>query len=224
VQGWLRFTQDKKIRVLNDKGVVYETKTDHIPACIYPFHELAYNFAPKKEGNVKQYVVGMSNGDIKCYRMNQFDASVSWSITAVKSKSEPLFIRIFNLSGGKRSELIVARQDSQIEVYSCKENTANNLEFELIAWIDTTEAITGLEGCFFGAEQKPQMFFSCFSGKILGLTLQNEYRAGQDQSVQGKTEMARQIQGLKAEVEELEKRVANARSINETMGSVRVES
>lgn len=169
---------------------------------------------------MKQYVVGMSNGDIKCYRVNQFEASVSWSIAACKSRSEPLFVRIFNLSGGKRSDLIVARQDSQIEVYSCKEGTASNLEFELIAWLDTAESITGIEGCFFGAEMKPQMFIACFSGKILGLTLHNEYKSSEDQSLQGKSEMAKQIQALQAEVAELEKRVGNAKSINETLGSV----
>jgi hypothetical protein len=201
--------KDKKIRVVNEKGLVYEVKLDFNAHCCYPFNENAFNFIDKKQNGRKQLLLGMSNGEVRCYTMTQFDAKMDWTVkpTPDVSKAEATFIRLFKLSGSPKSDLVIARSDGVIEFYAQKNQEG---QFERISQCNISDTITGLEGAFFAGQ--PMLIVSTFSGKIAGISLKNEYQGAPiDDNSSIKAEQARQIASLKAEIAELEKKVALAK-------------
>lgn len=202
--------KDKKLRVINERGVVYETKLDHNAHCCYPFDENAFNFVNKKAPGNRQMLLGMSNGEIRCYNVNQFEAKQAWSINPLqqKSKAEAVIIRLFRLSGGSKSEVVVGRSDGQMEFYSQRDQPG---QFDLIAETSISDTITGLEGGVFNGV--PVLMASTFSGKIVGITLKNEYRGMEEVAAADnvKAEKEEKIRALKKEVEELEKQVEAAK-------------
>jgi hypothetical protein len=201
--------KDKTIRVLNDKQVVYEVKLDYNAHCFFPMSENAYDFVNKKEGGQRSLLMGMANGEVRNYMVNQHEAKLSLTIKPPSSgsKSEPVFIRVFRLSGKKKSEIIVARADGTLDVYSPKENPGS---YERIATTELKDGLTGLEGVFFN--DKPQMIVTTFSGKLIGLTLKSEFQGAADIAAPStaKADLLKQIAALKAEVEDLDGKVAKA--------------
>lgn len=209
--------KDKKLRMINERGVVYETKLDHNAHSCYPFDENAYNFTNKKASGTRQMLLGMSNGEIRCYSVTQFEAKQLWSINAsqMKSKSEAVLIRMFRLSGGSKCDIVVARADGNLEFYAQKDQPG---QFELIAQTSINDTVTGLEGSVFNGT--PVLMASTFSGKLVGVTLKNEYRGMEDVVATdgAKAEKERKISQLKKEIEELEKRVEAAKRTKQLEG------
>jgi hypothetical protein len=201
--------KDKKLRVVNEKGVAYETKLDFNAHCCYPYNENAFNFLDKKQPGRRQLLLGMSNGDVRCYTLTQFDCKQDWILKPDPnvSKAEAIFIRLFKLSGKSKSDLVVARSDGVIEFLSQK---AQEGQFERLSHCSISDTITGLEGAYFF--DQPMLIASTFSGKLIGISLKNEYQgAPLDENLAIKAEQQKQIAALKAEIAELEKKVANAK-------------
>lgn len=163
---------DKRLRMLNNKGLVYEVKMDSNVYCFYPFIEGAYDFVNRKEQGKRYMLMGMSNGEVRCYLVNQFETKLEWTIKPHngESKSEPQFIRLFRLSGRPKSEVVVVRADMTVDVYAA----ADHGNYEKVGTMKMESSITGIEGCFFSGY--PIMIVTTFSGKIIGLSLSSEYK------------------------------------------------
>ena len=156
-------------------------------------------------------MAGMSNGEVRCYSFTQFEAKLDWTIKAAlgSSKSEPIFVRAFRLSQGQNNDVIVARSDSTLDIFSQRPTKdSTNISWERIANIDISEAITGIEGAVFN--DRPMLIVSTFSGNLMGMTLRNEYTGVQEaQMIQvaplvPNVDLKKTIEALQADIQALE--------------------
>ncbi len=164
---------DKRLRMLNSKGLVFEAKMDSNVYSFYPMVDGAYDFANKRDPGKRYMLMGLSNGEVRCYQVSQFEARFEWTIKpqGKESKSEAQFIRYFRISGRDYPDIVVVRADMTVDIFS---NKGDLKTYEKIASTQIESSITAVECAYFSGVST--LLLTTFSGKVLGLTLTSEYQ------------------------------------------------
>lgn len=143
-----------------------------------------------------------------------------WKITPRNSKSGVIGINVFNFTKKGENDLIVARNDTSIEVYiNMAPKGSNNPIFELRGSIMIEESITNLESAYFGPIGKPEVIVTTYSGKVYGIT--DEESGGMEEIgdvVKMKKIEEKEVGVLEKKIQKLEQEVDKAYN-NQPMNS-----
>ncbi|CAG0887645.1 unnamed protein product [Darwinula stevensoni] len=191
---------DRTLRVLKGSNLLYEVGLEGRPTCL----TLAGGDGGDSGENV---LYGTQEGHIGMVSINKQCAILQWTIWDENHYGSVNCMDHYDLTGDGVKELIVGRDDGSIEVYSYEEGEKPVLKCSHMAG----ESITSVQGGVIGStEGYREIVAATFSGKVFGLSTCSPNLLYSRMSGDS-NEMEKHITALRAELEDLQAKVARER-------------
>ncbi|KAK7097977.1 BBSome complex member BBS7-like isoform X1 [Littorina saxatilis] len=192
--------QDRVLRVLQGSELLYEIEVPGPPMCL----QLAQNNGGD-EGNEVLY--GTSDGRVGLVQIGKLGPTHKWEMPNEKRNGGILCIDNFDITSDGTLDLILGRDDGQVEIYSFDEADEPVFRFGHTC----AESVTSVQGGVVSAAGYEEIVCATYAGWVLGLT--SEQQTKEIGSTQAKLDpMATQkISSLKGELDSLTTKVTSER-------------
>ena len=192
---------DRSLRVVRDSEVRYTAELPGPPTCL----QLFYNDGG--EGG-QQVLYGTADGKIGLMTLGRESPETGWVMEKEGGHAGVQCIDNFDVTGDGVRDLILARHDGSIEVYSYDDG--EDVEPTLKTTHNCGESITGLEGGVVGQQGYEEVVAATYTGKVFGLSsLPSGGAVAGGRRVS--QEAAARLAKLRSEVEELSGEVGKER-------------
>ncbi|XP_075738416.1 BBSome complex member BBS7 [Rhipicephalus microplus] len=192
--------QDRLLRVLKDSQCQMEIEVSG-PAtalCLY-----------QGDGGAagKDVVYGTSDGKVGLISIDKSPHAPVWEIENINGGGSITCLGSYDMTGDGVMDLLVGRNDGQVEVYSFKDSGEPLLRFSY----NCGESVTSVQGGAIGNARYDEVLVTTYSGWIFGLSAEHSEKRLDPDYLLISPESAQKILKLKEEVEQLEQKVARER-------------
>lgn len=140
---------DKTIRIVDGVNTAYTCMLPFAPSCLW------------MQSN-REVLIGSNNGTLGLVDLDRDQGNLLWSVQG--KNCEITGIYNYDMSGNGVDDIILSRNDGNIEVYSVLENREITLACECFVSEGVTSLVAGKP------QGLPEIFISTYSGKIIGLS------------------------------------------------------
>ncbi|XP_049268144.1 Bardet-Biedl syndrome 7 protein homolog [Rhipicephalus sanguineus] len=192
--------QDRLLRVLKDSQCQMEIEVSG-PATALCLHQ--------GDGGAtgKDVVYGTSDGKIGLLSIDKSPQAPVWEIENLNGGGSITCLGSYDITGDGALDLLVGRNDGQVEIYSFSDLGEPMLRFTY----NCGESVTSVQGGAIGNAHYEEVLVTTYSGWIFGLSAEHSEKRLDPNYLLISPESAQKIFKLKAEVEQLEQKVARER-------------
>lgn len=190
--------QDRLIRVLKDSQCQMEIEVSG-PATALSLHQ--------GDGGPtgKDIVYGTSDGKIGLLSMDRSPEAPVWEIE--NGGGSVTCLSSYDITGDGVLDLLVGRNDGQVEIYSFNDLGEPVLRFTY----NCGESVTSVQGGVVGSARYDEVLVTTYSGWVFGLSVEHAEKRLDPNYLLISPESAQRILKLKEEVEQLEEKVTRER-------------
>ncbi|KAF7270542.1 hypothetical protein GWI33_016498 [Rhynchophorus ferrugineus] len=199
--------EGRMIRVLEHARVTFSMEVENSPTVLHVF----------EDDDSKTILFGTSDGKVGILDVENLQGFQRWLISNDKNSSAITCIDSYDMTGNGSKNLILGRQDGNIEVYYV--NIYDPHDSAYLLFIESgTESITSIKCGIVGAAGYDEILAVTYSGRIFGLTTQatDVNFDGSTGSFIFTTDSSLKINKLKAEIEDLQSKLSKEREKYQT--------
>ncbi|XP_051915384.1 Bardet-Biedl syndrome 7 protein isoform X1 [Hippocampus zosterae] len=186
--------QDRVLRVLQGSELAYEVEVPGPPSVLE-----CYN----KDGG-EDILYGTTDGKIGLIHIGEGSAATKWEIDNDKKKGGILCLDAYDITGDGVRDVLVGRDDGTVTVYSFDSGNEPVLRFEH----SLSESVTSIQGGCVGKESYDEILTATYTGWVTGLTTEPQKpEVGAGDEVRISKEVQSKVEGLRAELEQLQVKV-----------------
>lgn len=192
--------QDRVLRVLKDSQCQLEIEVPG-PASALALHQ--------NDGGASgaEIVYGTNDGRLGLISVENMRANTIWELYDPERQGGITCIDSYDITGDGAKDLIVGRNDGEVEVYSYNDNDEPVLRFSY----NCGESITSVQGGVVGTAGYDEILVTTYSGWVMGLSSEHLEKRLDPNYLLISPEAAQRILKLREEVEQLEQKVARER-------------
>ncbi|KAK5643844.1 hypothetical protein RI129_007689 [Pyrocoelia pectoralis] len=193
--------EGRMIRALEHARVTLSMEVESSPTVLHIY----------EDNDTKLVIFGTVDGRIGLLDIEKTQSFNKWIIQDNRFSSAISCIDSYKMVQNEHQNIIVGRQDGNIEVYSI--NLGDNETSALLHTTNCNESVTSLCCGIVGEANYDEILVATYTGRIFGLTTQTVERniTTDSKNYYFTTESAQKIVKLKNEVEELQMRVGKER-------------
>lgn len=208
--------QDNSLKILSSGKEIMKYDTKSSLNCLCPYSKELKAPISKQQMD-KTMILGSADGSFSNVSLNTENPVLIWSLKASKdvilSNAGISLIHTFDFTKNGLNEIMLARDDGTLELYSLNVNGEMELMYSLVS----NDAITGIDCGVFSQNNNNEYLISTYSGKIFGLIDNEDSKKMISDSKKGKENsknMEMKIKLLREEVDKLKKNVDELGSID----------
>ncbi|KAK8780001.1 hypothetical protein V5799_018658 [Amblyomma americanum] len=194
--------QDRLLRVLKDSQCQLEIEVSG-PATALALYQ--------GDGGPtgKDVLYGTSDGKVGLLSIDKSSQTPVWEIDNPNGAGSVTCLAFYDMTGDGLLDLIVGRNDGQVEVYSFNDLDEPVLRFSY----NCGESVTSVQGGIVGNARYDEVLVTTYSGWVFGLSAEHAEKRLDPNYLLISPESAQKILKLKEEVEEMEQKVAREREL-----------
>ncbi|XP_077518922.1 BBSome complex member BBS7-like [Amblyomma americanum] len=194
--------QDRLLRVLKDSQCQLEIEVSG-PATALALYQ--------GDGGPtgKDVLYGTSDGKVGLLSIDKSSPTPVWEIDNPNGAGSVTCLAFYDMTGDGLLDLIVGRNDGQVEVYSFNDLDEPVLRFSY----NCGESVTSVQGGIVGNARYDEVLVTTYSGWVFGLSAEHAEKRLDPNYLLISPESAQKILKLKEEVEEMEQKVAREREL-----------
>ncbi|KAK7486998.1 hypothetical protein BaRGS_00021814 [Batillaria attramentaria] len=192
--------QDRVLRVLQESELLYEVEVPGPPTCL----QLSENTGGE-EGNEVLY--GTSDGRVGVVQIGKLAPTHRWEMPNEKRSGGILCMDNFDITSDGVLDLILGRDDGQVEVYSFDEADEPVLRFSH----SCSESITSVQAGIVSTPGYEEIVCSTYAGWVFGLTSEQQTKEMGPSEVKVDPMAVTKINSLKSELDNLQQKVSTER-------------
>ncbi|XP_064481512.1 Bardet-Biedl syndrome 7 protein homolog [Ornithodoros turicata] len=192
--------QDRVVRVLKDSKCQLEIEVPG-PASALALYQ--------NDGGASgtEILYGTSDGQLGLISIENMKVTKVWELENTEQQGGITCMDSYDIMGDGVKDLIVGRNDGEVQVYICNDTEMPVLRFSY----NCGESITSVQGGVVGNAGYDEILVTTYSGKVFGLSSENLEKRLDPNYLLISPEAAQKIFKLREEVEELEQKVARER-------------
>ncbi|GAB6029517.1 Bardet-Biedl syndrome 7 protein, variant 2 [Chamberlinius hualienensis] len=189
--------EDRVLRILKDSQLSYETA---IPGSGTVVSLLNGNGGD----NGDEVLYGTSNGNIGLIDVSPISGNQKWTSKPSKGYGGIVCFDFYDIMEDGVRDLIVGRDDGQIEVFSLHEGLSPTLRYSHTL----TESVTSVQGGSISSSSQKELVTATYSGWVATLTTEpiDKFQGVQSSAFQLSRDAKQKLQLLKSELEELQQK------------------
>ena len=215
--------QDNSIKILSSGKELTKFDTKAPVNCLAP-HTKDVKLPISKQVLEKSMVLGLGNGSIMSIGLNIDNPVLLWSLKASNaneaniSNAGVLLIHSCDFTKNGLNDLLIARDDASLELYSMNVNGEMEMQYRQIF----KDAVTGLDCGIISRVNMNEFVVSTYSGRVLGITENEEERKGvvtggdSKKKKENTKEMEMKIKTLRTEIDKLKKNIDDINGLDNT--------
>ncbi|ESP04393.1 hypothetical protein LOTGIDRAFT_223884 [Lottia gigantea] len=192
--------QDRVLRVLQGSELLYEVEVPGPPVTLQ-----MYDVNGGDEGN--EILFGTSDGRVGLTSIGQLSPSHRWELTNEKRNGGILCLDNYDITSDGVLDLIVGRDDGQVEIYSYDEADEPTHRYSYTC----SESVTSVQGGIISSSGYDEIVCSTYAGWVFGLTSEHQTKEFGPQEVMVESGTAHKLMGLKDDLEQLQDKVMKER-------------
>ncbi|XP_019866840.1 Bardet-Biedl syndrome 7 protein homolog [Aethina tumida] len=196
--------EGRMIRVIEHARVTFSIEVENTPTVLYFF----------EENNDKLILFGTVDGRIGIVDVDSLQGFERWLLTNETNSAAISCIDTYDLTGNGNKNLIVGRQDGNVEVYNL--NMFDPLDKPILIYeMNCNESVTGMQTGIVGCQGYEEILIVTYTGRVIGLTTQT-IDSNVDNTGSFTVDNSQKVQKLKLEIEELQNKVMKERESYQT--------
>jgi len=192
--------QDRVLRVLQDSELLYEAEVPGPPTVL----ELYGNTGGEDSNEI---LYGTSDGRIGMLQIGTLVPSHRWEMPNDKRNGGVLCLDSYDITADGVLDLIVGRDDGQVEVYSYDDADEPVFRYNH----SVSESVTSVKGGVVASPNYDEIVCSTYAGWVFALTTEHLTKAAGPQHVATDALATTKINTLKTELEGLQQKVTDER-------------
>ncbi|KAK6172249.1 hypothetical protein SNE40_015952 [Patella caerulea] len=192
--------QDRVLRVLQGSSLLYEVEVPGPPVTLQ-----IYDVNGGEEGNEVLY--GTSDGRVGLVSLGLLSPTHRWELPNEKRNGGVLCLENYDITADGVLDLLVGRDDGQIEVYSYDESDEPIHRYNHTC----SESVRSIQGGIVNTPGYDEIVCSTYAGWVFGLTSEHQTKEFGPEEVLVESGTANKLMGLKDDLEELQQKVMKER-------------
>lgn len=192
--------QDRVLRILQDSELLYEVEVPGPPMCL----RLAENNGGE-EGNDVLY--GTSDGRVGLVQIGMLGPQHKWELPNEKRSGGVLSMDNFDITADGTLDLILGRDDGQVEIYSFDEADEPVHRFGHTC----AESVTSVQGGVVSTAGYKEIVCATYAGWVFGLTSEQQIKATGSSHTKVDPNVTAKMSTLKSELDNLQTKVSAER-------------